>query len=266
MLKTFFAVLALASLSCSAFAGEGAAGMKLIAHRGYSALYPENTLPAIEAVLKEPDLGTLIGGIEIDIRLTKDNAMAVFHDGHIMIGEVKTPVDKIDYAELVERSKARFKGEKVPLFDEVLAAVAHRAPLYVELKGGGDKAVYIDSLVKSVEAYKPNGDIVIHSFGVDLLEIAHARLSVKGVRFAVLVVSAKKLAELKPEFLAKMDFINPSFKAFLEDPAAFASCGKPLNVWTVNKAQDIEALKKSRNADNVSGIITDDLKLVERLR
>jgi hypothetical protein len=52
--------------------------MKFVAHRGYSAKYPDNTLPAFEAALKHPECGRGLIGIEIDIRLTRDSRMAVF--------------------------------------------------------------------------------------------------------------------------------------------------------------------------------------------
>ncbi len=52
------------------------AGVKIWAHRGCSYQYPENTLPAFEAACKLPG----IAGIELDIQLTKDGQIVVFHD------------------------------------------------------------------------------------------------------------------------------------------------------------------------------------------
>lgn len=46
------------------------------AHRGVSALMPENTLPAFAAALA---LGA--DEIEFDVRMTKDGQMVVSHDG-----------------------------------------------------------------------------------------------------------------------------------------------------------------------------------------
>jgi len=53
-----------------------AAGVKIWAHRGCSYLYPENTLPAFQAACCLPG----IAGIELDIQLSKDQEIVVFHD------------------------------------------------------------------------------------------------------------------------------------------------------------------------------------------
>ena len=47
---------------------------KVISHRGFCQIFPENTLQAIEAGLYTSDL------VEIDIQLTKDFQVIVFHD------------------------------------------------------------------------------------------------------------------------------------------------------------------------------------------
>ena len=47
----------------------------IIAHRGYRAKYPENTLASFKAAL---DAGA--GMIELDVMLTKDRKMVVIHD------------------------------------------------------------------------------------------------------------------------------------------------------------------------------------------
>ena len=49
---------------------------KFCAHRGVSALMPENTLPAFAAALS---LGA--DEIEFDVRLTKDSQLIISHDG-----------------------------------------------------------------------------------------------------------------------------------------------------------------------------------------
>lgn len=51
-------------------------GVKIWAHRGCSLRYPENTLSAFEAACRLPE----IAGIELDIQLSKDGEIVVFHD------------------------------------------------------------------------------------------------------------------------------------------------------------------------------------------
>lgn len=53
--------------------------MKIWAHRGCSQRYPENTLVAFEKAARLQGLA----GIELDIQLTKDGEMVVFHDERV---------------------------------------------------------------------------------------------------------------------------------------------------------------------------------------
>ena len=52
--------------------------MKVIAHRGYSGRYPENTMLAFE---KAVEAGC--DAIEMDVQLTKDGEVVVIHDERI---------------------------------------------------------------------------------------------------------------------------------------------------------------------------------------
>ncbi len=49
--------------------------MKIFAHRGYSGMYPENTMLAFQKALE-----TGCDGIELDVQLTKDKKLVVIHD------------------------------------------------------------------------------------------------------------------------------------------------------------------------------------------
>ena len=49
--------------------------MKVIAHRGYSGKYPENTMLAFQ---KAEEAGT--DEIELDVQLTKEGTVVVIHD------------------------------------------------------------------------------------------------------------------------------------------------------------------------------------------
>ncbi|MDD3904787.1 MAG: glycerophosphodiester phosphodiesterase family protein, partial [Sphaerochaeta sp.] len=52
--------------------------MKVYAHRGYSGVYPENTLLSFR---KAEEAGA--DGIELDVQLTKDGEVVVIHDEYV---------------------------------------------------------------------------------------------------------------------------------------------------------------------------------------
>lgn len=103
----------------------------LYAHRGLfnnESDAPENSLKAFK---KAVDAGF---GIEMDIQLTKDKEVVVFHDGKLerMCG-VMGKVNEYTFEELQQFSLLKSE-EKIPLFTEVLKIVDGKVPLIIEYK------------------------------------------------------------------------------------------------------------------------------------
>ena len=93
--------------------------MKIWAHRGCSQMYPENTLLAFE---KAAAIEGLIG-IELDIQLTKDGHMVVFHDEKI--DRTTDGTGELRSYTLAELKKYRIDAgngtyERIPTIEEVL--------------------------------------------------------------------------------------------------------------------------------------------------
>ncbi len=101
------------------------------AHRGFhnnESDAPENSIPAF---LKAVEKGY---GIELDVQLTKDEKVVVFHDGDLnRVCKTDAPVNSKTYAELCELTLCSSK-EHIPLFEDVLKAVDGKVPLIVEIK------------------------------------------------------------------------------------------------------------------------------------
>jgi len=101
------------------------------AHRGLhdaAAGIPENSLPAMRRAVEAGY------GIELDLHLTTDGRLVVFHDDKLdRICGVSGRVDEKDWAEL---SSYRLLGteERMPLFSEVLEIVGGKIPLIIEVK------------------------------------------------------------------------------------------------------------------------------------
>lgn len=89
---------------------------------------PENSLRAFE---KAVNAGY---GIEMDVQLSKDDVLVVFHDASLerMCG-VKGNVWEYTYEELQEMSLAK-SNERIPKFETVLKLVDGKVPLIVEYK------------------------------------------------------------------------------------------------------------------------------------
>lgn len=105
--------------------------ISMFAHRGYHDIYhqiPENSLSAFKAALAHGY------GIELDLHLTLDGELIVFHDDTLerLCGRRGT-VEEMTYKELKECCLLG-TSEKIPLFQEVLSVVDGSVPLLIELK------------------------------------------------------------------------------------------------------------------------------------
>lgn len=103
----------------------------LFAHRGLyheQLMIPENSIPAYKKAIKA---GL---AIEIDIHITKDKQVVVFHDNDLMrICNSPLVIEESTYQQLKEH---RLSGttEQIPLLSDVLALVGGQVPLLIELK------------------------------------------------------------------------------------------------------------------------------------
>jgi len=120
---------------------------KYIAHRGLfnNKEIPENSLIAFRKAV-ENDYG-----IELDVQLTTDDQLVVFHDASLkrMTGIDKNLTD-CSYEELLHYSLLDTE-EKIPLFSDVLKVLKPDTPLVIEIKAEGR---YIETTKRTVEMMK----------------------------------------------------------------------------------------------------------------
>lgn len=139
----------------------------LVGHRGAMDVAPENTMPAFEA--------GLAGGadiLELDVQLTADGQVIVFHDTDL---EMKTGVsgqisdyhaDFLRTLDVGSYFDPRFKGLKMPFLAEVLAWAKGRVALMIELKHTPPhfNPELDRQTVRLIEAYEMINDVVVTSF------------------------------------------------------------------------------------------------------
>lgn len=126
-------------------------GGKFCAHRGLSALMPENTLPAFAAALA---LGAQ--EIEFDVRLTKDYQLIVSHDGTLeRISDGCGQLCDFTLADLKKLNigiKHRWQVSFCTA-SEVFEHFANKLTFNIHLKEHGDDGYLIRELLRLVEKY-----------------------------------------------------------------------------------------------------------------
>ena len=149
------------------------------AHRGCSAKYPENTMPAFRAAIA---LG--VDQIETDVRITKDGELVLIHDAYVDRTSNGTGVvHDMTFAELRELDFGswkgeEFKGEKIVTLIEFMEMVKDLPDITLDLElkeypypGWEDVSYSVaDRVLKIVDDYGFTDRIVINSFSGKLNE------------------------------------------------------------------------------------------------
>ena len=122
----------------------------MIAHRGLFDNHSEAPENSLAAFRKAVDQGF---GIELDVQLTKDGKLVVFHDFDLkrMCG-IHKKLTELTYAEL-EQYSLKGSTEKIPLFSAVLDLIAGRTPLVVEIKVGYDYKATTEAAAEMLSQY-----------------------------------------------------------------------------------------------------------------
>jgi glycerophosphoryl diester phosphodiesterase len=116
----------------------------VIAHRGDSGAFPENTLPAFRSAVQQgADL------VELDYYHSADGVPFVFHDKTLnrtsdataVLGREKIPAESLAWQDLQRLDAGawfdeRFRGTKIPSLEEALDAIQQGSITLIERKGG----------------------------------------------------------------------------------------------------------------------------------
>jgi glycerophosphoryl diester phosphodiesterase len=146
----------------------------VIAHRGASAYYPENTMPAFKAAVEmNADM------IELDVLLSKDNVPIVFHDKYLdkksngqglLSDHTLSELKKLDAGSWFHE---KFKGVQIPTLQEVLEFTSGKIALNIEIKTeavSAENNTIEKSVIDLVERYNLENEVMISSFDYRAIE------------------------------------------------------------------------------------------------
>jgi glycerophosphoryl diester phosphodiesterase len=245
--------------------------IRIAAHRGGAALWPENSLLAFRnAIALGSDL------LELDVHLTADGAVAVIHDATLeRTTDGRGAVASMAAADL---RRVRLKGpggaataEPVPMLDEVLeTAATSTVSLLVELKGPGTGARY-EGLEERVLAAIASAGLqqraTLMAFNLDV--IARVRALAPRARTTLLVdrqmverAGARPEATVDWAVAAGVTDLGLEHTLVDERVVAGARAARlALGVWTVND----EAAMRRMQALGVDLLTTDRPDLAKRV-
>jgi len=142
----------------------------IIAHRGESYDATENTLRAVNLAWRRH-----ADGVEIDVQLSKDNEIIVFHNNKIKNSFGKSVPVKSETLKNLEKyiirinKKNKLNEEKIPTLKKVLLSVPPNKHLFIEIKCGTEIIPYLKNVLRNSQI-DPN-KIKIIGFGLKKMSI-----------------------------------------------------------------------------------------------
>jgi glycerophosphoryl diester phosphodiesterase len=206
----------------------------VVAHRGFSKLYPENTLLAFQ---KAVELG--VDFIELDARETMDGEVVVIHDATVdRTTDGKGSVKELTYKKVKKLDAGKWKGEfkdvKVPSLEESLQIIADRTRLFIEIKDASPAKV-----IKLVRKYNMETGTTIGSFNLDYLIETRKISPVISTTF--IAVTFPK----NPDFLVEngIQAVSVEYHQLEKNRMKeFLARGISIAVWTVDDEKEIKKL------------------------
>jgi glycerophosphoryl diester phosphodiesterase len=138
---------------------------KIIAHRGFSGVAPENTLIAFQKAI---DCGA--DYFELDIQKTKNDSIVVIHDGSVdrTSSNAKTGlVSEMTYQELIEIKvghptvfESNYENERIPTLRESLLLAKGKIKVCIEIKIYGVEK----EILKIVKDLGMEDEVIVFSF------------------------------------------------------------------------------------------------------
>ena len=221
--------------------------LEIIAHRGFSAIAPENTLAAFEVAIARG-----AHSIEFDIQLSADSVPVIFHDAILdRITGISGKVRETNLSELQTLDAGKwfgeeFSGQKIPTLDAALAILRKVDKfLYFDVKPHCEWSdSEVADFVKTLQDAGIQSKCVITSFNDGFLE--QVRQISDDLAIGHIVANLEAYKSQLAQAVAKGDnAISSLYHVLLENPGLIAesrSQGVDIVAWTVDDREDMQKL------------------------
>ena len=243
--------------------------IKNIAHRGYSSVAPENTLPAY---ILARELGYLYA--ECDVAFTKDGVAVLLHDETIeRTSNGEGYIYELTYEELLQYDfgswkNSEYAGTKIPTFEEfiILCKEIGLHP-YIEIKNDENYTYteeQVQNLVNIVKKHGMEDDCTWISFNLTYLEYVKNTDSTARLGY----VSSKTITQSMVNSVLALEtgenevFLDIAYYMLTENNVMIALAnGIALETWTVDSVNEIKARPKYVSAYTSNKLLATDTLL-----
>lgn len=222
---------------------------QITAHRGFSYVAPENTMYAFEYAVKSG-----ADYIELDVQLTADEQVVVFHDEKIdRVTDGTGKLSDYTYAELQNfsagckfRKSNKFSNAEIPLLSDVFETIGDKILYNIEIKDKGNTSLTTQKTVALIEEYQLENSCYVTSFSYNILkEVKKINPEIKTglIANSTAVTSFSRLRNIDALSLNHI-FVNSTTVNEAHRN------GKRVFVWTVDSTSEIQKMI-SLGVDNI---------------
>ena len=236
--------------------------VEVIGHRGASKEAPENTLAANDLAFQQK-----ADGVEVDVRLTKDNQLVCMHDKSVFrtAGE-KNLIKESTLKQLKSLDVGKWKGKKwsgeaIPSLHEVLSEIPIDKKIFIEVKEGIET---IDPLIETIQKSKLNPKYIsVISFHQEVVKRVKQAMESLTVNFLIAFSGPKEFSDeavLLKLLEFNLDGVGAENHSRLSHNFVdlILEKNKKVHVWTVDDIQQAKKYKEmglSSITTNVPGLI-----------
>lgn len=203
-----------------------------LAHKGlHDTLTPENTLGAFRKAISNNY------GVEIDLQMTKDGTIVVFHDYDLkhLLG-IEGNILEVNY-EYIKDAKVLNSQESVPTFEAFLKLIDGQIPVLIEVKDHKNIGIMEQKILDCLGDYK--GEFALQSFNTDIVRwfIDNAPQYTTGQL-------AEEISEDDVVFWNKLDngpeFLSHDLRDIKRQRVLDFKKKMPIIMWTAKSQEDVD--------------------------
>lgn len=228
-----------------------------VSHRGNTLKNKkENSIDGIKKCLDNN-----INMIELDIRMSKDNKLIVFHDETLL---------RLYKKDLFVEDLTAFdlnNNYNIPLLQDVFNIIKNKSLIYLDIKGEYSKFktyIILNKINRLLKKYKINiKNIYLACFNIELLKNLLLFKLFKLFKFNIGIICDYSNLEYFKENYQKYSFVsidNNVFKFLCKNNLYLKPIKQKLFIWTINKKQDFKFIIKLSKKYNIliDGVISDN--------
>jgi glycerophosphoryl diester phosphodiesterase len=229
-----------------------------IAHKGASEYYPENTIIAFEKAI---EMGADM--LEVDLRLSKDAQVVIFHDEKVRIRKNgKRAISELTLSEIKEVELD--KNQRIPTFKEVVSEFKERCRFYIDLKG----ETALEYAIAILQEENCINRAILGISNPTIVEKARALNGNISISLLLKLHEMDKTFELGRKF--KPDYLHPCWENYSKTPSSlltedFFKKAKEGNFCIVTWHEENEQELKNLSSLPVYGICTDKPGLLSKI-